>query len=417
MVDPAHAVVVHPDFHRIGHAACLVHVDPAVATFARHRVHADMFSEVFDVLLLLRELVVDIIDIGSDLGDIVFILQAACVGAVRHVQGTCRFACSQVAVLRFDTSLRPVQVHPGSVQVFLVDGDPTVEHHDFVVVRCDVVRVLRDRTGLVFHGRGIVHSRQGHDRIGIAKIRKIDRIAVLVGELLLQVVDLGIHAGNRVDQRQAVVFVVGIRFQQRAEQRARRRVAGQVLVRGQQVLGRRHGFLRLVDRVHEALRRIGPAGFGQLRLRHGLLVLTQRDQLVEVAVRAAQLALQRLVGVVQRRHGAANIGRGRVHPLLGGEVGIDHLAFVGIGHSVCAGPAAEPIVAAFLIPVVAILAPHDGRESGEFALDVIPASRRPSQCLLKSPRIDIARFVGGVHIVAGGSYGRLPQGKFGGDLA
>ena len=157
VVDPAHAVFVHPDFHGVGLAllirtvcdfvrvigSMLDHVDAAHAViagaFARHRIQTDMACDVVDVLLLLHELVVDIVDIGSDFGDIGFIVPAARIGAGGDIDDARRVAGSQIAVL---SRRRAVQIHLDLSDVALVLGNPTVECRD-------VVRVHRDRTGFI----------------------------------------------------------------------------------------------------------------------------------------------------------------------------------------------------------------------------------------------------------------------------
>ena len=117
----------------------------------------------------------------------------------------------------------PVQIHVDLGNVGLVLRDPPVEH-------LDVSGVLLDR-------------------FGIAKIRKIDRVAFRVGELALERIDFAlvglrivVGAGERVHQRLAVVAV---RLHQLADQGVDwiGRIGNQRIVRG---LGLHCGIQRLL---------------------------------------------------------------------------------------------------------------------------------------------------------------------------
>ena len=146
--------------------------------FARHRVHAKLCRKVVDVLLLLHELHAVVFERRL----VVPAARGGAVGDVHQAAGAFR-AGRRIGMLR--RSL-PVEIRVDLGNVGLVLRDPAVE-------RLDVAGVL-------------------HDRFGIAKIRKIDRVAVRVGELTLKHIDLvlvglriAVGGGDRVHQRLAVV--------------------------------------------------------------------------------------------------------------------------------------------------------------------------------------------------------------------
>ena len=76
MVDPAHAVLIHPDLGRVGLAAGLVVIDPAHAVVlgaVAHRIDSNFALKRLNVRLLLREL----LHVGLDVALVV--LDARCV--------------------------------------------------------------------------------------------------------------------------------------------------------------------------------------------------------------------------------------------------------------------------------------------------------------------------------------------------